>query len=782
MGKELTKEELAEIDRIRRELLKEDDKLKQLESAKASIFESEKIYHFNTPLMPANPLQAEVLSAWEDPYYKIVTFTSGNRGGKCLTREAMIDTPTRSIKLGELYDAGEQFDVIAWDEQKNRKVVARASVPFKKEGSHKCYEITMDDGTTIQAADGHLILCTDGEYRPVYALCQDAGSDEVDDLKAHALYAKNYDQTTQDSPGGYSLCRHLCGGQPLLLSAASLSFFPSLADALRRIFALSCSDGWGNKYTYTRRVSSFLHSILDAMRHLSGQFSGFLADASCNTFPQLTCAPPSFSPQATVVAHAPQSKTSCHREQTLSSSSSFSPFGKILTTNGNKVISIKPIGVKDVYDFEVEKYHNYCAAGMVHHNTFTGGVVGISTMIGKWPWNNKRLPFTHSKPRKIRWVGQDWEKHIKTVIIPAMYELWPKNREVAVKKNSLGVEAMWTDVQTGSTLEIMSNNQESKLHEGWWGDLIIYDEPPKREIRVANSRGLVDRNGRELFCMTLLGEAWVDREVIRAKNEDGTPDRTVFNVTGSSYSNVGFGITAEGLEHFKKGLTEEEIDARINGKPSYMSGLVAKNFSRKKHLKKRFKIPLDWIVDIGIDIHPRKQQAILFTATSPKQERYLCFEVWEHGDGVWVGEQIVRMVRQFNLRVGTIFCDPFAKGDSNNDNTTFDKIDMVLANNGLPPLQTGSKDKQSGVIEINQHLEGPNGEPSLFIFDDMVRTIDEIEGWMYDKETQKPQKERDDMMENLYRTLLLGTVWYPYEDEDDEEDNHKSTANQWTGY
>jgi hypothetical protein len=414
--------------------------------------------------------------------------------------------------------------------------------------------------------------------------------------------------------------------------------------------------------------------------------------------------------------------------------------------------------------------------------TTTGCIVTISTMIGRYPWDGTRLPFTHNKPRKVRIIGQDWDKHISKVVIPALEEWWPKSRVVTKKKNNMGVDAFWKDEQTGSTLEIMSNNQDSDLHEGWHGDLIYYDEPPKRDIRVANARGLIDRQGRELYCMTLLKEAWVDQEVIKARNADGTPDRTVYNIQGDIWSNVGFGITKEGVDQFSKTLNEEEYSARILGKPSYLSGLVAKNFDRKVHLKRRFVIPLDWIVDIAIDIHPRKEQMILFIATSPKGDRYICNEVWEHGDGKWVGETIVRIIDRNKYRVGQVICDPLAKGDSNNDNTTFDKIDMILSNHGMY-LKVACKDKQSGIIELNNHLLGPNNEPSLFIFDDLIRTVKEIEGWMYDADTQKPAKVNDDAMECLYRLLLLDTQWYPPADKDEEDDYRvKDTANQWTGY
>jgi len=415
------------------------------------------------------------------------------------------------------------------------------------------------------------------------------------------------------------------------------------------------------------------------------------------------------------------------------------------------------------------KVFTYTGANRIGKTTI-GTILALSTLFGKWLWNNEKMHFPHSKPRKVRYVGQDWEKHIKAVTIPALREWWPKARQVHVSKNTQSVEYFWTDEQTGSTLEIMSNKQESELHEGWEGDLIVYDEPPTRKIRVANARGLIDRQGRELFCMTLLKEAWVDREIIKARNADGTPDTSVFNVHGDIYSNVGYGITKEGISQFEKTLTEDEKEARILGVPSYMSGLVYPTFSRKYkprgHLVRRFKLPLSWIVDIAIDVHPREKQAVLFTATDPRNERYVIDEIWDHGDGTWVGEEIIRFITRNSYRVGRIVIDPLSKGDSNEPNTTFDKVDAVLSRYGYV-LNMANKDKVAGILAVKDHLVGPNNEPSIWFFDDLKRTVYEIEGYLYDEDTQKPIDKDDHMMENLYRAMLLETTYFEEETEED---------------
>jgi hypothetical protein len=405
--------------------------------------------------------------------------------------------------------------------------------------------------------------------------------------------------------------------------------------------------------------------------------------------------------------------------------------------------------------------------------TFTGAnrigkslietILGESVIFGEWLWNGKKIQFPHKRARKVRWVGQGWESHIKAVIIPLLKTWWPKCRPVETKKNNQGVESLWKDLISGGSLEIMSNAQESEMFEGWEGDLVIYDEPPKREVRVACARGLIDRNGRELFGATLLKEAWIHREVIKARLENGQVDDSVFNVYGQIYDNVGYGLTMEGVEQFAKSLKSEEKEARLYGKPSYMSSLVFPRFNRDSHIKKPFKIPLDWIVDLSIDFHPSKPWAVVFLATARNNFKYICKEMELRGNPKFVGEEIIRYVRENNIRVGRATIDPLAKGDENaheDAETVYDILSKTLAAHSIG-LDVASKDKNNGIALVNNLLWTENEMPGLFFFDDCQKTIQQTEDLMYDIDSLKPiaSKVEDDFTECLYRLALLDTQW-----------------------
>lgn len=414
-----------------------------------------------------------------------------------------------------------------------------------------------------------------------------------------------------------------------------------------------------------------------------------------------------------------------------------------------------------------KKVFTYTGANRIG-KTFISLIMIYASLTGKWPWEPKEKAgliwelFGWKPPIKVRWVGQDWEKHIKTVLIPKIKELWPKSHAIESRKNNVGVEAFWTEQTLLGTLEIMSNKQESALFEGWNGHLVVYDEPPQRDNRVACARGLIDFKGKEIFAMTLLKEAWVDQEVIKAVDEKGNIDMAVFNINGKIYDNIGFGIDEEGVNQFSKILREDEREARIKGVPSYLAGKIL-NFNRERHVMKRFEIPPSWPIDVAIDIGIAKPHDILFVATSPRGFYYACFEFQVRGDGTAIGEEVIRKIKKYRLRINRIIGDPLAKSDKNQENTTWEKMDTVLMKYGYM-LEVGSKQKDDGILRINDLLSSEYGEPSLYLFSDMPRVIMQCDGWMYDengvpKKYKMNEKPGDDQCENLYRIALLETEY-----------------------
>jgi hypothetical protein len=412
------------------------------------------------------------------------------------------------------------------------------------------------------------------------------------------------------------------------------------------------------------------------------------------------------------------------------------------------------------------KVFTYLGANRIG-KTSIGAIIAIATAAGEWPWSGKKMIFPHSLPRKIRYIGQGWESSIKTVIEPALNFWWPDTYLKKTKRNNQGIDATINLMnrshkgeQILGTIEIMSTSQSSEVFEGWHGDLCVYDEPPPRDIRIACARGLIDRQGRELFCCTLLNQAWIHRDVIKATLEDGTPDPTIFNISGDIYNNVGYGITEQGIEQFSKMLSHDERQARILGKPSYLSTLVCPRFDRNIHIKERFTIPLDALITISCDFHPSKPWVATFMAHTKQGFKYICDELEFRGNAKSFAEELVRIIRMRDYaRVERVIIDPLSKSGTPNDMDTYSVVLETIAAYGYN-LETASKDKDNGISLLNSLLWTDNEMPALYFFRDCKNTIQQVEDWMYDKDTLKPSKEKDDFVETLYRHTLLNVEWY----------------------
>ncbi len=1144
-------------------------KLEAIEADKLKVMWDNRIYHFKEgDIWRPNPAQQLILDAWKNPQYRTFTFCGANRVGKCQTYQTLIETPDGEISIGKLFERGKPFDVYAWDGEK--KVIANATAPFKKDGLHDCYRITMSDGRWIEPADFHRILTdygwkytkdlyddfvrggslchhvtrttkTDKVVNPIgiHMFSPSESSEWANVMNVHKLLAR-FGKTvlanimvsfsghqfrllprwssifsSATSPIGMFFPSWLMVGEPFVpafVTAKSGDFFP--IPKHKEIFSAPLTkyrdcgaDSLPSNNSFIHRHSHFLQTIIRACNLSSIRIMGEGTSAYDTNFKQRAF---SWSRHNYLVAHK-----------------------HIDSKKENNIINIEPIGTQEVYDFSVPGYHNYCAGGLIHHNTNLGVIIAFSVMFGEWPWSGEPIPFPHKDPRKIRYVGQGWESHIKSVVEPELKKLWPKSRPLETKKNNQGIEATWKDLRTGSTLEILSNNQESDTFEGWFGDLICieenqrvlmangswkaikdvqkgeyvwtvgkshersrreilnvidngtrniikitlvggisllctpeheiyvrnhsgwakdytkqakdlthddkvycpivdgdygttcgffkifhklsffvgawigdgwnrhksvmiatanidfrkyfegtlpsgyklvhrkkydyeirpsngilyelldslgligkkayekfipsdvftldtagkveflrglfatdgwitsegmgygstserlvrdlglmlkglgihstihfkksqkvgfwrdqwflnvsksgsvlrfaellkyvpgksldvaikmaekryqgmakafklntiiredykspeksyrrsvqyfrvksveeygmarvcdltvdrnhnficegikvsncWDEPGKRANRIASARGLIDRGGRELFVATLLKEAWMHREIIKARLESGAPDPSVFNVNADISVNIGFGLTQENVDQFAKSLRPEEKAARIEGKPSYLGNLVLPDFKRELHVIERFPIPLNWIVDISIDFHPSKPWAVLFEATGPMDFHYACDFIHEKGNPKYIAEEIIRKSQQNGYHINSITIDPLSKGDENahiEAQTVFKTMEKVFrAYNHR--LETASKDKDNGIVMLNDSLKSENGMPQRFIFRDMGVVIEQLEDWMYDPETYKPSKENDDFCEVAYRIALRNTRWFdPYD-------------------
>jgi hypothetical protein len=82
---------------------------------------------------------------------------------------------------------------------------------------------------------------------------------------------------------------------------------------------------------------------------------------------------------------------------------------------------------------------------------------------------------------------------------------------------------------------------------------------------------------------------------------------------------------------------------------------------------------------------------------------------------------------------------------------------------------------------VRNWLKSENGMPTLYFFNDLKKTVEQVENWVVDPDTLKPSKVDDDFCECLYRHGLRNTMWF--EDTPEEEYQPRYAArNAYTGY
>jgi hypothetical protein len=375
-------------------------------------------------------------------------------------------------------------------------------------------------------------------------------------------------------------------------------------------------------------------------------------------------------------------------------------------------------------------------------------------------WKNGALnKVFNGRPVKIRIIASDWEHHANEVIIPKMKEVIELGT-YETRKNNIGVEAFWK-FKTGSTIELMTHSQETKLHEGWTGDIVWSDEPLPQDKFVANRRGLVARSGLFFMTMTAISEPWImDEIVLSNKPHIGC----VTNIPMRSNKT----LSEQDIQSFEDDVPASQRTARVQGDWLQLIGRVLKGYKKDKHIIDPFEVPTDWPVTVMIDVHYNKPQAISFFAVNQQGFNYVIDEMWEHLSPEEIADEIIRRKIKNAWDIDRVFIDPMSKGDASFMKNlgqpledSFGKIEMKLSEHQIQ-LIVASKDKKSGVLNLESWLTGVNKIPILYFFnslpsyqDGVYGSLWEIVRWVYDKEGL-PAKENDHFMENLYRYTLVG--------------------------
>lgn len=437
---------------------------------------------------------------------------------------------------------------------------------------------------------------------------------------------------------------------------------------------------------------------------------------------------------------------------------------------------------KTFHDAAIFRYR-YARTGNRFGKSEMGAAEDVSFALGFRPWIAEGDPLRNLgiplHPTKGLIITTDWDKSTEVFTetegdqLGKLFKYIPKRCLGTPTKNHSGaidripvrhITGGWSMIHLDTVKSFKQNplGQESGSH-----DFIHIDEPIPEAMWIAIARGLVDRGGRAWFTCTPLTEPWIDQAFVPDMESQNKVSVSVSNIALSRFMMTGSmddnpHNKTEDIESFMSFVPKEQQYTRRTGIPAAYSGIVYKEFNWDVHVMRDVPLgwknwrtpPDDYTIRAAIDYHPRKPHAVLFVATSPKDVHYVYEELWTDCLMAELFSQIKGVLGKREVTT-PILIDPLADTqDRVTGVTPMDELQRL----GLP-LLPATKDPYNGILKVKEilHARDRYGKPIIHINGALTRFLFEISrGYMWDKETNKPVKNNDDMMEDLYRLCLHG--------------------------
>lgn len=321
-------------------------------------------------------------------------------------------------------------------------------------------------------------------------------------------------------------------------------------------------------------------------------------------------------------------------------------------------------------------------------------------------------------------------------MLEAIRDWLPKGRYTMDKGGKTYYSKIVCD--NGDTVDVKTHDQRETAHAGSNLDYILFDEPCPQAV-YSESVGRTRNGGFMAFFLTPLDlSAWMMEQIIDDADGD---DKCV--VEASIWDNC---IDIPGTrghlsrDNINKMIREwermnpEELDARIYGKFTHLSGSIWKIFSKSVHLINPFPIPRDWPITCIMDPHDVRPPAITWFADGPDMS-VACAEwpTYEYHkvkttetttDGV--AFEMRKTEAQWPGQVVYRYMDPNKINYSHPHKTTRMTVKQEFANRGFAfapaddNLQVGhSRVNELLHYDIKRELSDYN-RPWLYVFNDMV--------------------------------------------------------------
>lgn len=358
-----------------------------------------------------------------------------------------------------------------------------------------------------------------------------------------------------------------------------------------------------------------------------------------------------------------------------------------------------------------------------------------------WALGTHPYQKTPEPPTYGRIVTVDRDRGIDEIIIPKLRQFLPPSSLVNGSfDDSYSKSKKKLTLTNGSTIELMTHNQDLDSFAGTPRHWVHFDEEPPKAIYVESKARLLDYNGHWWITMTpVQGVTWVTTDIV----EEGSDNLAIFYIDIRDNPH----ISEDAIRALSKDLDSIEEDIRIKGKIVPRGGLVFKNFDYDTHVITSGRPALRWEWWRSIDAGLRNQTAIYWHAVTPDG---IIVTFFEHYKSEWTVAQHATYMKQVDRELGK---EPYLTvGDpamSQRNQITGTSVMDEYRKLGIAVIP-GKRNVDVGIDKMNEYLR----QNKWYITANCVNLIKAIRkyGWkthmsprVADRtnEPEKPQKKDD---------------------------------------
>lgn len=430
-------------------------------------------------------------------------------------------------------------------------------------------------------------------------------------------------------------------------------------------------------------------------------------------------------------------------------------FGDMLSTMGEEL-------QKSAYSPNINAYRPHAKQTAFHEmekriRLYIGGNRSGKTVAGIvediW-WLTKRHPNRTFGPRPIagRIVSVDFHNGLNLIIIPMLKQWIPKSElRGGSWTSAYDTQLRVLNFDNGSTVELMSYEQDLDKFAGTSRDFVHYDEEPPKDIFTECQMRLIDRKGSSWITMTPVeGMTWIYDDIYEKATLEDHPRIGVVEVGTEENPFLDQKEVSAAMDL----LTDDEREARSQGKFIQLGGLVYKNFDRKIHVipaidplqlkGPEFKhyMSLDHGFNNPTSVHwhavDRDNSVITF------DEHYEREGIIEYHAGV------IHARNKAHQRIPDVnVCDP-ALAQRNGVTGTSIQTEYAIRNIGFC---LGNNDVATGVAKVNQYLNTINGSgrPNWVITENCHNLIREILRLRWKTWASKKQASQNNAYDQIHK-------------------------------